>query len=99
MTENELLDAKLLYKFLKKKCVLYAYINNVMEQRRVYDGFRELYEKGDILGIITLCGSSIYWAFDWSKTKEGFFFWNGLEREFMLFSEQFYTWKNFLTQC
>ena len=99
MTENELLDAKLLYKFLQKKCVLYAYITNVIEQHRDDYRFRELYEKGDILGIIDLYDSSFYWSFGWSKTKEGFFFWNDLEREFMLFSEQFYTWKNFLTQC
>jgi hypothetical protein len=89
MREKSLLAAKLLYKFLKKECVLYAYITNVMEQHRDDYGFRELYGKSDILGIITLCGSSIYWAFDWDETKEGYLFWSALNDEFIRFIRQF----------
>ena len=93
MTENELIAAKKLYKFLKKECVLYAYITNVMEQRRVYDGFRELYEKGDILGIINLFHSSISCSFDLVETKEGYDFWFNLHHEFMRFKTQPDIWK------
>ena len=85
MTENELLDAKLLYKFLKKKCMLIPYITNVMEQNGDDDDVKKFYEKGDILGIINVFHSFIYSSFDWRYTKEGFFFWNDLESEFTLF--------------
>ena len=89
MTEEELLDAKLLYKFLKKKCVLYAYITNVMEQRRVYDDVKKFHKKGDILGIINLFYSSISCSFDWLDTKEGFRFWRHLNFEFFKFKDNF----------
>ena len=93
MTEKELLAAKKLYKFLKKKCVLYAYINNVMEQNGGNYGIRELYEKSDILGIINFCNSSIYSSFDWLDTKEGYDFWFNLHHEFMRFKTQPDIWK------
>ena len=86
MTENELLAAKKLYKFLKKKCMLIPYINNVMERHGDEDDVKKFYEKGDILGIIDLFHSSIYLSFGWSKTKEEFRFWYGLEHEFWISS-------------
>ena len=86
MRENELLDAKKLYKFLKKKRALKAYIDNVMERHGDEDDVKKFYEKGDILGIIDLFHSSIYLSFAWSKTKEEFRFWYGLENEFWIFS-------------
>ena len=45
MGENELLDAKKLYKFLKKKRALKAYIDNVMKQDGDHDDVKKLYEK------------------------------------------------------
>ena len=89
MTENELLDAKLLYKFLKKKCMLIPYITNVMEQNGDDDDVKKFYEKSDILGIINFCNSSIYWAFVWKDTKEGFRFWYVLDEEFFKFKDNF----------
>ena len=85
MTEKKTLAAKLLYKFLKKKCMLIPYINNVMEQNKGNDDVKKFYEKSDILGIINFCNSSIYWAFVWKDTKEGFRFWYDLDNEFWIF--------------
>ena len=85
MGKNELLAAKLLYKFLKKKRVLKAYIDNVMKQHRYNEDFIKLYEKGDILGIIDLCDSSFYRSFILNKTKEGVLYWHDIENEFILF--------------
>ena len=85
MRENEFLDAKKLYKFLKKKRALKAYIDNVMERHGDDDDVKKFYEKSDILGIINFCNSSIYWAFVWKDTKEGFRFWHDLDNEFWIF--------------
>ena len=90
MEKNELLNAKKLYKFLKKECVLYAYINNVMEQHGYNDDVKKFYEKGDILNIFNLFYSSINWSFYWYDTKEGYDFWSALNDEFMQFKEQFF---------
>ena len=89
MTEKKLLDTKLLYKFLERKCVLYAYITNVMERHGDEDDFIKLYEKSDILGIIGLFHSSILSSFDWQYAKEGFRFWYNLHYEFMCFKIEF----------
>ena len=88
MEKNELLAAKKLYKFLKKKRVLKAYINNVMKQHGYNDDFIKFYEKGDILNIFNLFYSSISWSFYWLDTKEGYDFWSALNDEFMQFKEE-----------
>ena len=88
MTEKKTLAAKLLYKFLKKKCMLIPYINNVMEQNKGNDDVKKFYEKSDILGIIDLFYSSIYSSFSWDYTKEGVWFWHNLHLEFMQFKEE-----------
>ena len=88
MAGKKTLAAKLLYKFLKKKRALKAYIDNVMKQDGDHDDVKKLYEKSDILGIIDLYEASIYSSFTWDYTKEGVWFWDNLHLEFMQFKEE-----------
>ena len=89
MKKYTFLETKKPYKFLKKKCVLYAYITNVMEQHINDDDVKKFHEKGDILGIINVFYSSIYLSFDWDETKEGYLFWYALNEEFFQFKDNF----------
>ena len=94
MTEKRLLAAKLLYKFLKKKRALKAYVNNVMERHGDEDDVKKFHEKGDILNIFNLFDSSISCSFYWIDTKERYDFWSSLNDEFMRFKIQFFdTWE------
>ena len=72
------IQAKLLYKFLKKRNVLSKYITNTCEFSRL-----EYPNKNDVIYFIEKRGCShIYFAFRWLDTKEGYDFWRKLYIEF-----------------
>jgi hypothetical protein len=78
---------KLLYAFLKRKCVLYKYAHNC--RMSSYVGIRDanfdtlVKEHGIMKALNVYPFKHINSAFNWSETKEGSVFWFHLYEEFV----------------
>lgn len=72
------LRTKMLFKFLKSKCILKIYIDNIVEQHSptFYHSTKEYLENHDVLQLIEDYKSDINSAFAWANTPQGLEFWS-----------------------
>ncbi len=81
---KEELYGKILYKFLKRKGILYNFIENYLADR--HESLKKL-KKEKIIGILNKC--PISGAFLWRSTKEGDSFWYKINSDFYRYYDKF----------